>query len=67
MIHTNSYGVPYRQGTFDDPKTKMSEPGEPGCHNCGEDDAPHDVEIPHPEGDYIVYYCNECYQKLFES
>jgi len=43
------------------------------CHNCGDDNAMNDVIIPIPDkksGDYIdavFYYCNECYNELFDD
>jgi hypothetical protein len=43
------------------------------CHNCGDDNAMNDVEIVVPDkksNDYfdaVVYYCDECYNKLFED
>ena len=70
MIHRNSYGTPYRAGTFDDPKTKdwlWDDPEEITCFNCGEDDPQNEVESPHFDGNMVVCYCDECYEKLFES
>ena len=40
---------------------------DPLCENCHCHNPTNDVEIPMDEGDMTVYYCDECYNELFED
>ena len=37
---------------------------DPVCHNCGDDNAMNDVEVSAPDGDMVIYYCDECYNNI---